>query len=66
MSDEHMDAIEPYDYNELKPFSNAYLPGYLAEKYSVSLNDSKLRADQRASSTAAEVIKDDVKVEVWL
>jgi len=59
--DTHMDAIEPFDYSELKPFSMSYLPGYLAEKYSVSLNDSKLRADQRASSTAAEVIKDDVK-----
>ncbi|MFR4068578.1 MAG: TPM domain-containing protein [Oscillospiraceae bacterium] len=27
MPDENMDSIEPFDYQALKPFSNAYLPG---------------------------------------
>lgn len=30
MPDENMDSIEPFDYKELKAFSNAYLPGFLA------------------------------------
>ena len=29
MPDNHMDSIEPYDYNALKAFSTAYLPGFL-------------------------------------
>ena len=33
MPDDYMDSIEPYDYTELKPFSTAYLPGFLADKY---------------------------------
>ena len=29
MPNTHMDAVEPFDYNELKPFSTAYLPNSL-------------------------------------
>ena len=32
MPNAHMDAIEPFDYSELKPFSTAYLPGFLADR----------------------------------
>lgn len=45
MPDDHMDSIEPYDYTDLKPFSTAYLPGFLADKYDVSVEDSHDRAD---------------------
>ncbi len=60
MPDDHMDAIEPFDYSELKPFSNAYLPGYLADKYDVTAQDSAARADERAVNTAEGVMRDDV------
>ena len=33
MPNGHMDAIEPYDYRVFQPFSTAYLPGYMADKY---------------------------------
>ena len=33
MPNTHMDAIEPFDYGDLKPFSTAYLPGFLADRY---------------------------------
>lgn len=33
MPDELMDAIEPFNYKDLTPFSSAYLPGYFADKY---------------------------------
>ena len=47
MPDDYMDSIEPYDYSELKPFSTAYLPGFLADKYDVSVEQSNQRADDR-------------------
>lgn len=51
MPDDHMDSIEPYDYSELKPFSTAFLPGFLADKYDVSVDDSRQRADLRCQNT---------------
>ena len=54
MPDEHMDSIEPFDYSELKPFSTAYLPGFLADKYDVSAQDSEERANKRVK-TSTEV-----------
>ena len=44
MPDDYMDSIEPFDYADLKPFSTAYLPGFLADKYDVSVEDSRERA----------------------
>ena len=51
MPDDYMDSIEPYDYDDLKPFSSAYLPGYLADKYDVSVEDSRARADRRCEGS---------------
>ena len=51
MPDDYMDSIEPYDYSELKPFSAAYLPGFLADRFDVSVEDSVERADKRCEST---------------
>ena len=51
MPDAHMDSIEPFDYGEMKPFSTAYLPGFLADKYDVSMEDSAARADARAKNS---------------
>ena len=61
MPDEHMDAIEPFDYSELKPFSNAYLPGFLAERYDMEPEQCYGRADERAGNTAAELVGRTVK-----
>lgn len=60
MPDAHMDAIEPFDYSELKPFSMAYMPGFLAERYDVESKDCAKRADSRAANTAERVIDDTV------
>ena len=51
MPDDYMDSIEPYDYAELKPFSTAYLPGFLADKYDVSVEASRERADKRCAGS---------------
>ena len=57
MPDEHMDAIEPFDYRELKPFSTAYLPGFFADKYDVSQNDSFERISKRAENSIREELR---------
>ena len=51
MPDDYMESLEPFDYGELKPFSTAYLPGFLADKYDVSVEDSQERADKRCSES---------------
>ena len=60
MPDDYMDSIEPFDYQDLKPFSTAYLPGYLADKYDVSAEASTDRANKRCRATAIEVMRRDV------
>ena len=55
-----MDSIEPFDYAELKPFSTAYLPGFLADKYDVSVEDSQERADRRCRETLENSLRDTV------
>lgn len=61
MPDEHMDSIEPFDYSEMKPFSTAYLPGYLADKYDEDAEKCAERADRRARATALNVMSGSVK-----
>lgn len=59
MPDEHMDSIEPFDYKEMKEFSTAYLPGFLADKYDVSMEESASRADNRAKNSMRDEMKAD-------
>ncbi len=60
MPDDYMDSLEPFDYTELKEFATAYLPGYLADKYDVSAEESGMRADSRAEATIADALRDTV------
>ena len=60
MPNTHMDAIEPFDYGDLKPFSTAYLPGYLADKYDVTVDDSRARADRRSRETLENALRETV------
>lgn len=60
MPDGHMDAIEPFDYSELKPFSIAYLPGYSAERYDLDASACAPRAEGRMKNTLAEQLRQSV------
>ena len=60
MPDDYMDSLEPYDYNDLKPFSTAYLPGYMADKYDVPAEECGKRADTRAENTTVECLRNTV------
>ena len=60
MPDGHMDSIEPYDYSEQKPFSTAYLPGFLADKFDVTAEDCWQRADARCEETLVNELRNTV------
>lgn len=60
MGDDYMDSIEPYDYAELKPFSTAYLPGFLADKYDVDAKESAPRASDRAKQSLMDAFSSTV------
>jgi len=57
----HMDSIEPFDYAEIKEFSTAYLPGYLADKYDIDVETSAPRADLRFKNTMLSDLRDTVE-----
>ena len=61
MPDDHMDSIEPYNYKDLRAFSTAYLPGFLADKYDVSVQDCADRADSRCETSAVELMEQDAR-----
>ena len=54
MPNDYMDSIEPFDYADLKPFSTAYMPGFLANKYDETAEDCFSRADSRIKRTALD------------
>ena len=56
MPDAHMDAIEPFDYSEMVPFSMAYLPGYVTDRYDQDVQECAQRASNRASNTCESEI----------
>lgn len=61
LPDDHMDSIEPYRYEELKPFSTAYLPGFLADKFDVTVEQCQERADKRCEGTLSAALRSTVK-----
>lgn len=60
MPDAHMEAIEPYDYEDLKPFALGYLPGFLADKFDVGAEACASRADERCRNSAIAAMQSDV------
>lgn len=66
MPDAHMDAIEPFDYSALVPFSTAYLPGYLADKYDMESDVCSERANERIRTSTQELFASTVKGYVTL
>ena len=61
MPDEHMEAIEPYDYSGLAAFSSAYLPGFLADKYDISSDECNKRANERIRVSTEDALKSTVQ-----
>ena len=50
-----MEAAEPYDYSRMKPFSGAYMQGFLAEKYDQQPKDMNDRIVRRFDKYTLQV-----------
>ncbi len=61
LAENYMEAIEPYDYSDLKPFTTGYLAGYMADRYDVDANDCIPRADERAKMSSEQAFQDTVR-----
>ena len=60
MPDNYMDALEPFDYTQLKPFSTAYLPGFLADRYDVSAEEASPRMEARCENALDNLLRRDI------
>ena len=60
MPDAHMDAIEPFDYSAMVPFSTAYLPGFLADRYDEDEKTCYARAEKRMNQSTADALRDTI------
>lgn len=61
IEDALMEAIEPFDYNEMKPFSMSFLSGFLADKYDVDKAGVFPRIKQRAVNAADSLLRSTMK-----
>lgn len=55
--DGYIDAIEPYDYAELRPFSAACLPGFLADQSNVTAENCATSADVRCAAALTDALR---------
>lgn len=60
IEDQLMEAIEPFNYNDAKPFEMSYLSGFYADKYDVDKQAVFPRIKIRAEDAARKVIKDSI------
>lgn len=60
IDDAIMEAIEPFDYSELKDFSMSYLSGFFADKYDVDKAGVFPRIRERATAASRGVISDSI------
>ncbi len=60
MPDELMESLEPYDFSDALDFNSAYLAGYLADKYDVSLETCKQRANDRIKTSVSDIFRETV------
>lgn len=59
--DDLMDALEPFDYNGIKPFDPGYLSGFLADRFDADPDASLPRANARMKSCAADALRAQVE-----
>ena len=57
MNDAYMEAIAPYDYNQMLDFETAYLSGFVADKYDVEADDVSERVSERIKNTTVQILR---------
>ncbi|MBQ0078704.1 MAG: hypothetical protein KBS66_02275 [Eubacterium sp.] len=60
MADDLMESLEPFDYSEAVPFQTAYLAGYMADKYDVTVDDSIDNIKRRVRGSTGEIFRRDI------
>ena len=61
MADDLMESIEPFDISQGVDFNTAYLAGYLADKYDVTVEQSIPRANERIKESALDAFRKTVE-----
>ena len=61
MPDAHMDAIEPFDYGALVPYSVAYMPGFVANRYDEDAETCRKRAKGRIDASVRRALENTVE-----
>lgn len=56
-----MESLEPFDYSQAVSFKQAYLAGYMADRYDKNSDDTKARADERTKNSAMDMLRSTVK-----
>ncbi|MBE6569441.1 MAG: hypothetical protein E7658_04395 [Ruminococcaceae bacterium] len=54
--DNYMEALEPFDYGELRDFDMPYLSGFLADRYDVTAEECRSRAETRIRNSVEQEI----------
>ncbi len=65
MPDDMMDSVEPFQFDALVPFSDEYLPGFVAERYTMEPDAVRERADLRAKNTSVRAVKETLDLDSW-
>ncbi len=60
MDDKLMESLEPYDFKDAVPFKQAYLSGYLADRYDVDAKTSEERANERIKRSTENAFEETV------
>ena len=60
MEDDLMESIEPFRFEDAIDFRTAYLSGYLADRYDISLEDSIERANNRIRRSVSDTLRSTV------
>ena len=57
IADDLMESIEPFDFKDAVPFNAAYLAGFLADRYDVTMDECKQTAFSRMENSARTAFK---------
>lgn len=61
IDDDLMDAMEPFDYSKMKPFTMSYLSGFLADRYDVDKAGVFPRIRDKVDKASREMIDESIK-----
>ncbi|MCQ2417884.1 MAG: hypothetical protein MJ071_08775 [Oscillospiraceae bacterium] len=57
IDDDLMEAVEPFDYSAVKPFSMQYLSGFMADKYDMNMSDMFPNIQKRAVQASDSLVR---------